>query len=174
MQEGLIEVYTGDGKGKTTAAFGLALRALGRNKSVIIFQFLKPPDTPSGEVIALKKAYPETEIIQGGRERFVIGRPEEEDILLAKTLLEKIILAVSSGEYDIIIVDEVFPAYKAGVISIEDIKKIIQKKSSNTELVLTGRGAPEEILKEVDLITEMKEVKHPYYKGVKAREGIEF
>ncbi|MGB9681819.1 MAG: cob(I)yrinic acid a,c-diamide adenosyltransferase [bacterium] len=174
MQKGLVEIYTGDGKGKTTAAFGLVLRALGRDKKVIIFQFLKPPVPLSGEVIALKKAYPDLEIIQGGRNRFVIGNPEKEDILLAKELLNKIILAVSSGRYDIIVIDEVFPAYRSGVISIDDIKEIIDKKTPNTELILTGRGAPEEILQEADLITEMRKIRHPYDKGVKAREGIEF
>jgi cob(I)alamin adenosyltransferase len=174
MQKGLVEVYTGNGKGKTTAAFGLALRALGRDKKVIIFQFLKPPESPSGEVIALKKVHPELEIIQGGREKFVMGKPEEKDTVLAKNLLEKIILAVSSGEYDIIIVDEIFPAYQVGVISVEDIKEIIDKKSPKTELILTGRNAPEEIFEYADLVTEMREIKHPYSKGIKAREGIEF
>jgi cob(I)alamin adenosyltransferase len=174
MQEGLTEIYTGNGKGKTTAAFGLALRALGRNKRVTIFQFLKPSSSPSGEVIALKRLYPELEIIQGGRKRFIIGKPEEEDIILAKNLLKKIILAVSSGEYDIVIVDEVFPAYYSRVISIDDIKEIIGKKSSRTELVLTGRDAPEEIIEYADLVTEMREIKHPYTNGIKAREGIEY
>ncbi|MGC9064889.1 MAG: cob(I)yrinic acid a,c-diamide adenosyltransferase, partial [bacterium] len=78
------------------------------------------------------------------------------------------------GRYDIIVIDEVFPAYRSGVISIDDIKEIIDKKTPNTELILTGRGAPEEILQEADLITEMRKIRHPYDKGVKAREGIEF
>ncbi len=81
---------------------------------------------------------------------------------------------MSSGRYDIIVIDEVFPAYRSGVISIDDIKEIIDKKTPNTELILTGRGAPEEILQEADLITEMRKIRHPYDKGVKAREGIEF
>ncbi|MCX7795507.1 MAG: cob(I)yrinic acid a,c-diamide adenosyltransferase [bacterium] len=174
MQKGLVEVYTGDGKGKTTSAFGLALRALGRGKKVIIFQFIKSSTSPSGEVIALKKAFPEVEIIQGGRGRFITDKPTEEDIALSKSLYKKILSAVSSGMYDIVVVDEIFPAYNIGLITLDEIIALIERKAENTELVLTGRGAPEEIIKLSHLVTEMREVKHPYKEGIKARIGIEY
>lgn len=174
MQKGLVEVYTGDGKGKTTSAFGLALRALGRGKKVIIFQFIKSSASPSGEVIALRRVFPEVEIIQGGRGRFITTKPTEEDIALAKSLYEKILSAVSSGMYDIVVVDEIFPAYNIGLITLKEIIELIEKKAENTELVLTGRGAPEEIIRLSHLVTEMREIKHPYREGIKARIGIEY
>ena len=174
MQKGLVEVYTGNGKGKTTSAFGLVLRALGRGKRVIIFQFIKSSDFPSGEVIALKKAFPEVEIIQGGSGRFIKGSPTEEDISMAKNLYKKVVQSASSGEYDIVIVDEIFPAYNVGLITLEEILELIEKKDDNTELVLTGRGAPEEVISLSHLVTEMREIKHPYKEGVKARMGIEY
>jgi|YelNatPaOPRAMG01_1025707.scaffolds.fasta_scaffold03915_10 cob(I)alamin adenosyltransferase len=174
MQKGLVEVYTGNGKGKTTSAFGLVLRALGRGKRVIIFQFIKSSDFPSGEVIALKKAFPEVEIIQGGSGRFIKGSPTEEDISMAKNLYKKVVQSASSGEYDIVIVDEIFPAYNVGLITLEEILELIEKKADNTELVLTGRGAPEEVIRLSHLVTEMREIKHPYKEGVKARMGIEY
>jgi len=174
MQKGLVEVYTGNGKGKTTSAFGLVLRALGRGKRVIIFQFIKSSDFPSGEVIALKKAFPEVEIIQGGSGRFIKGSPTEEDISMAKNLYKKIVLSASSGEYDMVIVDEIFPAYNVGLITLEEILDLIEKKADNTELVLTGRGAPEEVIRLSHLVTEMREIKHPYKEGIKARMGIEY
>ncbi len=174
MQKGLVEVYTGDGKGKTTSAFGLVLRALGRGKKVIIFQFIKSSSFPSGEVIALRMAFPEVEIIQGGSGRFINTKPTEDDIALAKILYEKILSAVSSGRYDIVVVDEVFPAYNVGLITLKDILDLIEKKAENTELVLTGRGAPEEVIRLSHLVTEMKEIKHPFRDGIKARIGIEY
>jgi len=174
MQKGLVEVYTGNGKGKTTSAFGLVLRALGRGKRVIIFQFIKSSDFPSGEVIALKKAFPEVEIIQGGSGRFIKGSPTEEDISMAKNLYKKIVLSASSGEYDMVIVDEIFPAYNVGLITLEEILDLIEKRADNTELVLTGRGAPEEVIRLSHLVTEMREIKHPYKEGIKARMGIEY
>lgn len=174
MQKGLVEVYTGDGKGKTTSAFGLVLRALGRGKKVIIFQFIKSSTSPSGEVIALRMAFPEVEIIQGGSGRFITNRPTEEDMALAKTLYEKILSVVSSGRYDMVVVDEIFPAYNVGLITLKDILDLIEKKAKNTELVLTGRGAPEEVIRLSHLVTEMKEIKHPFRDGIKARIGIEY
>lgn len=174
MQEGLVEVYTGEGKGKTTAAFGLALRALGRGKRVIIFQFIKSSSYPSGEVLALREAFPQLEIVIGGSGRFIMEKPTEEDISLAKDLYNRIVSATTSGEYDLVIVDEIFPAYRVRLISLEEIVDLINKKSSNTELVLTGRGAPEEIIELAHLVTEMREIKHPYKQGIKARMGIEY
>ncbi len=174
MQKGLVEVYTGDGKGKTTSAFGLVLRALGRGKKVIIFQFMKSSNSPSGEVIALKKAFPEVDIIQGGSGRFIKAKPTEEDIILARNLYEKVLRSVSSGIYDIVVVDEIFPAYNSGLITLEDILMLIEKKADNTELVLTGRRAPEEVIRLSHLVTEMREIKHPYKEGIKARMGIEY
>lgn len=174
MQKGLVEVYTGDGKGKTTSAFGLVLRALGRGKKVIIFQFIKSSAFPSGEVIALRMAFPEVEIIQGGSGRFINTKLTEDDIALAKILYEKILLAVSSGRYDMVVVDEIFPAYNVRLITLKDILDLIEKRAENTELVLTGRGAPEEVIRLSHLVTEMKEIKHPFRDGIKARVGIEY
>ncbi len=173
LKEGYVQVYTGNGKGKTTAALGLTLRAVGAGLRVYIAQFLKGSDY--SEVKCIKERFSDLVAIeQFGTPRFVSsGSITDEDYELAKKALEKIESALTSGEYDIVIMEEANVAAYLGLISTEDILRMIDKKPSNVELVITGRYAPEEVIEKADLVTEMREVKHYYTKGVQARVGIE-
>ncbi|MCD6276023.1 MAG: cob(I)yrinic acid a,c-diamide adenosyltransferase [Thermoplasmata archaeon] len=166
-----IHVYTGNGKGKTTAAFGLAMRAAGRGKKVCIIQFMKP-DKGYGEQVSARKLG--IEVHAFGSNRFVNkNNPAREDIERAKKALnfakEKL-----RENYDLIILDEINVALDFNLISLEDVLSLISMLPERTELVLTGRYAKEEIIERADLVTEMREVKHYYRKGVMAREGIEY
>lgn len=169
----MIEVYTGDGKGKTTAAFGLALRALGHGLKVLCIQFMKG-DPNYGEVIISKKL-PNFELIQSGLPTFVKkGNPSPEDLRLAKEGFEKAKKAIKNGKYDIIILDEINVAMDYGLIEIEEVEKLIKECPENIELILTGRYAPKRIIELADLVSEIKEVKHYYKRGIQARKGIEY
>ena len=172
---GLVQLYTGDGKGKTTAALGQALRAVGHGFKVYMIQFMKG-DIEYGEIKALKaiKSIRTFEIVQMGRPEFVDREnPAQIDIELANKALEHSFEIVTSGKYDMVILDEINVALDWGLIELSDVMDLIKKKPDNVELILTGRYAPIELIKAADLVTEMKEVKHPYNRGVKAREGIE-
>jgi len=169
----MIEVYTGDGKGKTTAALGLALRALGHGFRVLCIQFMKG-DPKYGEVIISKKL-PNFEIIQSGLPTFVKkGDPSCEDLRLAKEGFEKAKEAIKNGKYDMVILDEINVAMDYGLIEVRDVEKLIRECPENIELILTGRYAPKRILELADLVSEVREIKHYYKRGVKAREGIEY
>jgi len=167
----MIQVYTGNGKGKTTAALGLALRALGAGKKVYIGQFLKKGEY--SELKALKKFRCAT-VEQFGSGAFVNKKCCGTDMSCARTGLKKIEEAICSGRYDIVILDEVNIASALGLISPEEIKKIISLAPKTLELILTGRSAPEELIKTADLVSEIKDTKHYFKKGLKARRGIEF
>lgn len=171
LKRGLVQVYTGNGKGKTTAAIGLAIRAAGAGLKVYISQFIK-----SGlysEIRMLKKIRNIT-IEQCGRGCFIKGDPKTEDVDSARKGLEKCRKAIESAKYDIVILDEINPALESGLLKTEDVLEIIYGKPKNVEIVMTGRGCPKAILKRGDLITDMKEVRHPYHKGINARRGIEY
>ncbi|MEM4699713.1 MAG: cob(I)yrinic acid a,c-diamide adenosyltransferase [Candidatus Nezhaarchaeales archaeon] len=169
---GLVHVKTGDGPGKTTSAFGLALRAAGRGLRVLIVQFMKRGDY--GEVVAIKHV-PGVEVRQYGREGFVHpGRPEEEDVELAKRALEDARRAIVEGGYDLVILDEVNVALSFGLLKLSEVVKLIEEKPAHVELVLTGRGAPRELYELADYVTEFVEVKHPWRRGVVGREGVEY
>ncbi len=171
--KGYIQVYTGDGKGKTTAALGLALRAAGYKHKVYIGQFLKGQEY--GELLSAKKLSPYITIEQFGRKGFihVTKDPDEEDIKRAKRGLKKCLEAMLSRKYRIIILDEINVAVDLNLIAEEEVHKFLDKRPEDVEIILTGRYAPPSFLKRADLVTEMKEKKHYYKKGVKAREGIE-
>jgi len=173
LEKGLVQVYTGNGKGKTSAAFGLALRAIGRGLKVYVIQFIKG-GFDYGELYIVGKL-PNIKLKAFGRGKFVTQRPPgKEDVELAH---EAFVLAeevVKSGEYDIVILDEVNVALNLELISLEEVLELIKDKPKHVELVLTGRYAPEEIIKAADLVTEMREVKHPFNKGFSARKGIEY
>ncbi|UCC39244.1 MAG: cob(I)yrinic acid a,c-diamide adenosyltransferase [Candidatus Aminicenantes bacterium] len=171
--KGYIQVYTGDGKGKTTAALGLALRAVGHGLKVYIGQFLK--GQLYGELSSAKKLSPDIKIEQFGRKGFVhvTKDPDEEDIKRAKRGLKKCMDAMLSQKYNIIILDEINVAVYFNLLSEKTILEFLSQKPENIELILTGRYAPTSFLKKADLVTVMKEKKHYYQKGVKAREGIE-
>jgi cob(I)alamin adenosyltransferase len=167
----MIQVYTGEGKGKTTAAFGLALRAAGAGLKVYIGQFLKKGDF--SEINALKKIE-EIKIEQFGSGSFVMGKPKEEDIKPAKEAFAKVKEIISGGGYDVIILDEINVAVSSGLIKLDELIGLIKGFPAGKELILTGRNADDKIKKIADLVSEIKEVKHYFKKGVKARKGIEF
>lgn len=171
--KGYIQVYTGNGKGKTTAALGLALRAAGYKHKVYIGQFLKGQEY--GELLSAKKLSPYVTIEQFGRKGFihVTKDPDEEDIKRAKRGLKKCLEAMLSLKYRIIILDEINVAVDLNLIAEEEVHEFLDKRPEDVEIILTGRYAPPSFLKRADLVTEMKEKKHYYKKGVKAREGIE-
>ncbi len=172
--KGFIQCYTGDGKGKTTAALGLALRAAGHNKKIIVFQFMKG-QINYGELESIKKLSPNVKIIQGGRKEFVSKEnPEEIDIKLAKDCWDKAKEAIFSKNYDIVILDELNVALDFKLLPIDEIISTLKDKPENVEIIITGRYAPKEIIEISDLVTEMKEVKHYYNKGIPEREGFEF
>jgi cob(I)alamin adenosyltransferase len=171
---GKIQIFTGEGKGKTTAALGLAWRAVGRGLKVLMIQFLKAPDT-SGEHFSAKALAPMLVIKPMGRKGFIHRRGcEPQDVELAKAALAEARSAMLSGEYDIIILDEVNYAVHFGLISVEEVLKLMDSRPENLELVLTGRYARPEIISRADLVLEIKKIKHPFDKGVGAREGIEY
>ncbi len=168
--KGLIQVYTGDGKGKTTAALGLALRTVGQGRKVIIIQFVKG-DPTCGEHLFVSKYHPFDIVQLSTKSRF--DQTMEELRLNAKrtlTFAEKTILG---GNYDMVILDEIFIAVKKGLITTEQVENLMSKKPEGVELILTGRGASEEIIQQADLVTEMTAVKHPLTSGISVRRGIE-
>jgi len=173
LEKGLIQVYTGNGKGKTSAAFGIALRAIGRGLKVYIIQFIKG-GFDYGELYMVDKL-PNLELKAFGRGKFITEKPPgKEDIKLAEQALQLAKKVVESREYDIVILDEINVALNLELISLEKVLELIKSKPKHVELVLTGRYAPNEIIEAADLVTEMKEVKHPFNKGYEARKGIEY
>lgn len=170
---GLVQIYTGDGKGKTTAALGLALRAAGYGMRTYIGQFMKGQDY--GELAGARLLSPYLTIEQYGRPSFVhLHRATPEDVRLAHEGLEKARAAMRSGDYAIVVLDEVCVALHFGLLKVEEVLAFLEEKPRGVELVLTGRRAPEELIARADLVTEMREVKHPYRQGVPARRGIEY
>ncbi|MDH7485202.1 MAG: cob(I)yrinic acid a,c-diamide adenosyltransferase [Anaerolineae bacterium] len=173
LKQGLIQVYTGDGKGKTTAALGLALRAAGHGLRVYIIQFMK--GWPHyGELTSLQHL-PNITLRQFGRPEFVDrDNPDPEDIRMAQEALEHARQIVASGDYDVVILDEVNVAVDYDLIRLDDVLALMEGKPEHVELVLTGRSAHTELFKRADLVTEMLAIKHPYNSGVMGRKGIEY
>jgi cob(I)alamin adenosyltransferase len=172
-RDGIIQIYTGDGKGKTTAAFGLAIRALGRGLKVCFIQFIKGNKTGEGSASFLKGAY-DFEFASYGTGKFILSKPTEEDFTEAKRAFSHAKESVSSKKYDLVILDELAQAIELGLLKLEDVIDLLKKKPRNVELVITGRDADPKLIELADLVTEMKKIKHPFDKGLKAREGIEF
>jgi cob(I)alamin adenosyltransferase len=172
-RRGYIQVYTGSGKGKTTAALGLALRAAGHKQRVYIGQFLK--GQMYGELLSAKLLAPYITIEQFGRKGFihVTKDPDNEDIQKARRGLKKCLEAMLSLKYRIIVLDEINVAVYFKLLTEKEILEFLDQKPEGVEVILTGRYAPATFIKRADLVTEMKEKKHYYKKGVKAREGIE-
>ncbi len=172
LEKGLVQVYTGNGKGKTSAAFGAALRAVGRGLKVYIIQFIKG-GFDYGELHSVKNI-PNLKLTAFGRGRFITeSKPPKEDVKLAREGFELATKVVQSGEYDMIVLDEINVALHLKMISVDEVLKLIKSKPKHVELVLTGRSAPAQIIEIADLVTEMKEVKHPYTQGIPPRKGIE-
>lgn len=171
MEQGYIQVYTGNGKGKTTAALGLSLRAVCSGKKVYFGQFVKGMDYSELKAV---QYLPNFEIHQFGRNCFIYDKPSKEDIRCAKEGLEECKNILKSGEYDLVVLDEINIAVFFELFSAEEVVNILKERSPKTEVVLTGRYAHPMIIEMADLVTEMKEVKHYYTEGVQARQGIEF
>jgi cob(I)alamin adenosyltransferase len=169
--KGYIHIYTGDGKGKTTAALGLAIRAAGAGLQVFLAQFIKGKQY--SELNALKRLSDLITVEQFGLPRFINGKPSSPDMEAARYGLEMLKSSMLSGKFDVIIVDEGNVAVTYGLLSKQDLLDLIAMKPESLELVITGRGALPEIIDKADLVTEMKAVKHYYNNGVDARVGIE-
>jgi cob(I)alamin adenosyltransferase len=173
LERGLIQVYTGNGKGKTTAALGLAFRAAGRELMVCMIQFMKGGG-PYGEHLAAPRLAPYLTIIQTGREGWVNrDNPDPEDVRLAHEALAQAKQALTGEKYDLVILDEINGAVGFGLITVDEVLPLLEAKPHNVELVLTGRNAHERIMAAADLVTEMRDVKHYYKAGMPARTGIE-
>lgn len=174
--DGIVIVYTGNGKGKTTASLGVALRAVGHGLRVCMVQFIKG-EWHYGELNSIKKLEPDFELIVAGKGFIGIIDDDhafEEHVRAAKTALDIVEQKISLDSFDIIILDEINYALHLGVLQLADVMKILQNRPKHLSLILTGNHACEEIIKLADLVTEMKEIKHPYKKGIKAKRGIDF
>ena len=169
--EGQVHVYTGDGKGKTTAALGLSIRAAGAGLRVFIAQFIKADEY--SEIKALKRFSDLITVEQFGLGGFIGGNPSSGDIEAAQKGVARVKEIISSGNYDVVVLDEANIAVKFKLFSEQDLLDIIDAKSKNMELVITGRDAAPKIIEKADLVTQMKAVKHYFQNGVEARVGIE-
>jgi cob(I)alamin adenosyltransferase len=171
LTKGYVQVYTGNGKGKTTAAIGLAIRAAGAGLKVFIGQFIK--GMHYAELDGLKRFEDLITVKQYGRGCFITGEPEPIDIELAQKGLQEMKQIIASGDYDLVILDEINVAHYFKLITMQELLSVLDVKPDRVELVFTGRNAPKELIDRADLVTEMREVKHYYAQGVQARTGIE-
>ena len=173
MQKGLIHIYTGNGKGKTTAATGVIVRALGQGQKVLLARFLKPEKPETGEIKLLSQQ-PDITILTAGIG--IIGKMPDKQVMVenvGKTFAEAKKLALS-GDYDLAVFDEINNSMHNGYIETDEIKELIADRPEHVNLILTGRNAPDEIQELADLVTSMDKIKHPYDAGIQARKGLEF
>jgi cob(I)alamin adenosyltransferase len=178
LDKGLVHIYTGDGKGKTTAAVGLALRAAGHGRKVLICQFLKPPSLDLGERKALNSLDRITievlnqpwDMEKSLNDKFALEKMQD----CIQQTLASIAERAAKKIYDVIILDEIVFCLDKNLARLKDIKAVIEKRDKNVEIVMTGRGAKKELIDLADLVTEMKSIKHPFEEGITARKGIEF
>jgi len=171
MDKGYIQIYTGNGKGKTTAALGLSLRAVCAGRKVFFGQFLKGMNYSE---LDAGKYLPGFDLQQFGTDSFIFEKPGQEDIDANREGLERAEEVLVSGEYDIVVLDEVNLAVHYGMFTVAELIAVLDKRDLKVEVVLTGRYAHISLIEKADLVTEMKEIKHYYNDGVMAREGIEF
>jgi cob(I)alamin adenosyltransferase len=167
-----FQIYTGNGKGKTTAAFGLALRAAGAGKKVFFAQFVK--GKTYSEIKAVEQWLPLITVKQFGRGCFIVKQPQQADIDAAQNGLNEVRNILQSGEYQLVVLDEANIAIFYKLFTASELFEAIENRHTDTEVVVTGRYAPQELIDAADLVTEMKEIKHYYNNGIEAREGIEF
>ena len=171
--DGLVFLLTGDGKGKTTSALGMAMRAAGWNQPLIFIQFMKK--RPYGELFSFEKLGDSFEIYQMGTEEHVTkGKPSAEDIAMAERAMKMARESMASRQYDWIFLDEAVTAVEYGLISEDELVNLIKKRPSYINIVVTGRGEPGKLVEIADCVTRMEKVKHHYDKGIKARKGVEF
>ncbi len=179
LEKGLVQIYTGDGKGKTTAAFGLALRAAGQGNKVLIYQFLKPASIDVGERFALQLGAVRIRVealdIEWDMTKSFDDKKQVANAQAAiKQALDRLAQTAEKRFYDVLILDEIVFCLSKGLAKLEDVENVINKRESSVEIVLTGRGATDELIAMADLVTEMKNIKHPFEKGLSVRRGIEF
>lgn len=175
-EDGLTIVYTGKGKGKTTAALGIALRAVGYKKRICMIQFIKG-SWHYGEMDSSKRLEPEFEMVAVGKGfvGIIDDKSSKEDHKeIANEAIRISNEKMQSGKYDIVILDEVNYAVNLGLIPVNDVLNLIKSKPQEVDLVLTGNYAKDEVINVADLVTEMREIKHPFQKGIKAKKGIDF
>lgn len=172
MSKGYIHIYTGNGKGKTTAALGLALRAVGAGKRVFVAQFVK--GMKYSEVDIINNRFDEIEIRQYGLDCFIFNAPTDADIEAARGGLNEVKSILCNPSYDLVILDEANIALYYNLFGVNELIDALRSRNDNMEVVITGRYAPEKLIEYADLVTEMKEVKHYYNNGVEARKGIEY
>jgi cob(I)alamin adenosyltransferase len=179
LEKGLVQIYTGDGKGKTTAAFGLALRAAGQGNKVLIYQFLKPPSLDIGERFALQLGAVRIRV-EALDVPWDMAKSFDDKQAIAqmqaaiKEALEKLAQTAEKRFYDVLILDEIIFCLAKNLAKFDDVMRIINSRASGVEIVLTGRGASKELIDKADLVTEMKNIKHPFEKGIASRRGIDF
>lgn len=170
MNKGYIQVYTGNGKGKTTAALGISLRCLCAGNKVFFGQFMKGQNYSE---LKAPEYFPNLKMEQFGEATFIKGKPTADDIEAAKKGLRRMKEILTGGEYDIVVFDEINTALFFQLLEVDEVLELLDHKPEKTEVILTGRYAPQEIIDRADLVTEMKEIKHYYNAGVNARVGIE-
>lgn len=175
LEKGLIHIYTGDGKGKTTAAIGQGVRTFGAGYRVLMVQFLKGDDT--GELYSIEKLGEGFELMRfAAINSFYVYLPEEEKLKAKQEAIEGLSFiknVFSEENYDLVIMDEIMAALYNKMVEVADVVSLIKNKPSHVELIMTGRNAPQELLELADYVTEMKLIKHPFQQGIHARKGIE-
>lgn len=175
MSKGLIHIYTGEGKGKTTSAFGLAKRAAGHERRVLILQFLKSRTKDSGEASSARKLGITVIKFENQTSPLFDKSVSPDDLKRSvQEAIDRSITEIRDGGYDLVVMDEFNTVLGSGYAEMSDARKVIEAKPEELELVFTGRGAPDELIELADYATEMRMIKHPFEKGVKARKGIEF
>lgn len=179
IKDGLVQLYTGNGKGKTTAGFGLAFRAAGDGNKALIYQFLKPASLELSERKAVEKSALDITVKALGVEWDMIRSLKDkcvktETARIIKESLRKIAEIAAKKEYNIIVLDELAYCHSQGLASTEDIKKILDERDKDVEIVMTGRDAKQELIDLCDLVSEVNSIKHPFEKGIYARKGIEY
>jgi cob(I)alamin adenosyltransferase len=178
LVKGLVQIYTGDGKGKTTAALGLALRAAGHGNKILVYQFLKPPCLNTGERVALP-SLPSIKI-ESLDIPWDMGKSLKDPKAISAAQmaihesLEHLTKSAMNRKFDVLILDEIIYCISKGLANIEDVRKLIESRDLHVEIILTGREATPKLIALADLVTEMKNIKHPFDKGTAARQGIEF
>lgn len=170
MTKGYLHIYTGNGKGKTTAALGLAIRAVCAGKKVFFGQFIKGMKYSE---VSCMEFVPNIKFEQFGKDCFIYDEPNEDDIERAKIGLEKINFILQEGKYDVVVLDELTIALYYKLFSTKDVIEIIQNRAPHIEVIITGRYAPDDLIEIADLVTEMKEIKHYYQTGIVSRQGID-